>query len=1106
MARRWRGVGGRMARILVCTTFLAASAPLSAPPAAIADVPGTIAFSDTQVIDMSSVAGGDYDNATPSAVVVDDFDSDGRLDFAVACAGISPVDTLVAVYFQEDDGSYPDAPVEIDLPGSPSDVTSADMDRDGCPDLIVADDTEEFITITSNGDGTFGTPDYWSVGSASSVVNRVVVGDLDNDGDVDVVAHESDGDDLYFFLNDGSGGLADSGDWWGLSGDTEAFALADIDNNGYLDLLAGGPDSSFTVIYDCAGMWDDDLSEHSEDYAISGWMREFATGDVDNDGDVDVIAKTGSSVMLLENDRSSSVLVDGVDLGLTAMDEDFTIGLADFDRDGVLDLASTKTGLKWARGVGDGTFATPESTSVNVNGGMAIADLDRDGLADVVATAWYGPEIRIIGNVSTRQVAASEAPTFERITISLEPNLYAVGVADFNLDGHDDIATLSYLGQSAAVWRGNGEGAFAGGGTGIVAAGNPSDLAIADFDRDGAPDIGVASWAAGRVSIWHGNRDGFFATSEPLALMPATNAWRISSGDYDGDGDVDMSAAAGSTAKVYDNSGDGHIATEHTYSPAGVARVLDAVPWNYSTGVAPKLAVMADSPFLWMMQLDPVFGLQSFADGTGCNGPMAAADFGRDGWDDLIVPSGTSGHAVGMWREPDDGPVVQDGPTLEYGASDVAVGDINNDGCPDAIVAASAGDFFPYTTYYPWDTGEGVAYVLLGDGEGAVSVSTTLETGPGCRSVALGDFNEDGLTDIVTANSGASTGDAGLSLFLQIAEEPEPPAPTPAETERVKADDRYGVSVNIARETFDPTGDKSWSGGWTAVIACGEDKAAADPLAAAGLCGMLDAPLFLVKSNSVPSSVIDAIVQMAQANGELDIVIVGGTSSVPDARFNEIKAAVAARTGQLCNKDRVLAGGDRYDLASAIAARMAAAMGAPDRVLVANGADSKTFFDALALSAIAADEGYPILLTKKDTLPAATSNRIKAIAPDECIVAGGKNTVSAAVLGKLPNAKRWSGATKYSTAVAVAQNAKARGWLDYGTVGIAAKQPDALTGGVLCGMAGGPLLVTSGTSLSSETGAFLGTNKTTIEHCVIFGGEKSVYPIVKTQIEAKLKL
>jgi putative cell wall-binding protein len=325
--------------------------------------------------------------------------------------------------------------------------------------------------------------------------------------------------------------------------------------------------------------------------------------------------------------------------------------------------------------------------------------------------------------------------------------------------------------------------------------------------------------------------------------------------------------------------------------------------------------------------------------------------------------------------------------------------------------------------------------------------------------------------------------------------------------QRIEGIDRYEVAVNAAREHY---GD--WSGITDIVIASGEDRAAADPLSASGLCGIYDAPLFLVRSTSVPASVKTAVKEIAskaasEGEGVVRIHIVGGTGSVPDARYSDLVSYVGF-AGTL-SKDRIIATGDRYDLAAAVAQRMKTDPrgwdGAnPPVVLIANGADANTFFDPLALSPIAAAKHYPILLVTRTSIPAVTASTLASFGSPRVIIGGGPATVYDSVKATL-GAERWYGPNRYSTAVAIATNAIAEGWLADEVVGVAAKLPDALTGGSMVGAQGGVMLVTRSDLLSTETGNFIAAHKATISSCYVFGGTASVWPTTFNQIAAKLQ-
>ncbi|MDP2181610.1 MAG: cell wall-binding repeat-containing protein [Actinomycetota bacterium] len=332
-----------------------------------------------------------------------------------------------------------------------------------------------------------------------------------------------------------------------------------------------------------------------------------------------------------------------------------------------------------------------------------------------------------------------------------------------------------------------------------------------------------------------------------------------------------------------------------------------------------------------------------------------------------------------------------------------------------------------------------------------------------------------------------------------------------ARVARLSGPDRYTTAVRIARYAFDPDGDKSWPGVEHVIIASGEDRAAADPLAASGLCWAYDAPLFLVSRSSTSAQVKDAIVEIVKARGSVEIHVVGGTASVPDARIANIKAA--AGPYGLVTAERLLSGGNRYDLARAIAVRMkqvAALTGRslPGTVLIANGADPAKFFDALALSPIATDMGAPILLVAKDSVPAATTAALKTLAPTRVIVGGGPATVSAAVktaVGATGPDDRWYGATRYSTASTIASKAISAGWLSPGVVGLAAKLPDGMTGGAMAGHLGGVLLLTPKSPLAAESAAVLTSHRLGVEQCLLLGGPASIAETVVESAAARLR-
>jgi hypothetical protein len=219
--------------------------------------------------DLVPPAGADYG----SFVAVADVTGDGLLDLVTAAsvAG-SPTSTSVVHVLAGLGAASFAPPVSTPLdPGLPSTrATLGDLDGDGRADLVFTGKSDGGLRFAlATGAGNFGTP-MLIAASYGSNHPAPPVGDVDGDGDLDVVFHDPDDIHVRIGLNDGAASftLLPSFEYAPYPG----LRLADVDGDGRLDLLGGG----VSLGYGDGTFAPQDLG-----------LVDGAPADIDGDGDLD---------------------------------------------------------------------------------------------------------------------------------------------------------------------------------------------------------------------------------------------------------------------------------------------------------------------------------------------------------------------------------------------------------------------------------------------------------------------------------------------------------------------------------------------------------------------------------------------------------------------------------------------------------------------------------------------------------------------------------------------------------------------------------------------------------------------------------------------------
>jgi hypothetical protein len=120
---------------------------------------------------------------------------------------------------------------------------------------------------------------------------------------------------------------------------------------------------------------------------------------------------------------------------------------------------------------------------------------------------------------------------------------YSVAIADFNLDGRNDLAIADVRSGTLIVRIGNGDGTF-GEEHPYIEGGTPPYIMIArDMDADNKLDLVVANRESDNVSVLLGRGDGTFRKTVVSSTGPDTGPYSIAVADFNLDGVPDVITA-----------------------------------------------------------------------------------------------------------------------------------------------------------------------------------------------------------------------------------------------------------------------------------------------------------------------------------------------------------------------------------------------------------------------------------------------------------------------------------------------------------------------------------------------------------------------------------
>lgn len=583
----------------------------------------------------------------------------------------------------------------------------------------------------------------------------------------------------------------------------------------------------------------------------------LAMGDFNEDGITDIATTAREDVWVLIGNGVAGVASGTFKPAASYIGGDSSLALAtgDFNGDGMLDLVTcgdaSKVRIlfgKGSGGVGNGQFTHGVEYATNSWArDVTTGDFNGDGLSDVAladstnfnVSILLANSLGVIGDDTLGAATDYGAAT----------NSYSITSGDFNEDGIIDLATANYGSQNVSILLGNGAGGV-GDGTFqpaviYAAGGQHTAVVTADFNGDGITDLAVPSSGSSAVALLLGNGsngvgDGTF--QEGLTANFASSLTNLAAGDFNGDGLADLFATSlrVSVMLAHGNGGtwDGTFEPSRSYVAGGFPRSLatrdlngdgltDVVVANNGTDnvsilLANRRNGVADGTFPTNTEAIPNTIPQNAAS-LG----VTMADFNGDGIGDLAatfmsrnVASVLNGNsASGVW----DGTF---GTSTDYATGTSPAGiesaDFNEDGIVDLVVASRV---------------NGLSVRLgngsQGQGDGTFGSAAAYATSRFCLSVKTGDFNEDGILDLVAPGAnvrallvllGNGSGGVGDGSFAPEVEYPAGISPTVVTTGDFNGDGitdlavtndnypTYGLSVLLGRGTAG-AGDGTFSPG-----------------------------------------------------------------------------------------------------------------------------------------------------------------------------------------------------------------------------------------------------------------------------------------------------
>ncbi len=484
-----------------------------------------------------------------------------------------------------------------------SDIKIVDLDGDAGLDMVVGGAFGTEVSVWHGSGGVFTDRKILPTGLGIETffidqryAPAVATADFDGDGRLDLAAANFDDDEVSVLLGWGNGSFGRNEIPFAASPASQLFALGHLDGDSDMDIAVEGNECSQmgfcgnSDLFAFPGNGDGTFGSQAN-FTVDGLGTGITLGRFTGDALDDLVLSTSGNfgggpyqLITFPGDGAGGFLAPIS----TQVSSSGSYGLAAGNWNGDVNRDVVLGGTVWL-GNGDGTFTGPGPTVLSGNN-YGVADFDRDGIVDLVTAATSSHAVGVmLGNGD----GSFDAPAY----FGTDSNPVWVIAAHLNADAYEDLVTAN--GSSVSVLLGNGDGTF---GTKIDLAVpvRPNRVAAADLNGDGHADIACGGTL---VSVFEGHGDGTFSRRsdyEPFSRAGfEAQLSDLEIADLDGDARPDLFVALGTPASTH-NTTRAHMYILHNLGPA----VSTATPLPEHEVLETAISGLIPNPSVGVMRVD----------------------------------------------------------------------------------------------------------------------------------------------------------------------------------------------------------------------------------------------------------------------------------------------------------------------------------------------------------------------------------------------------------------------------------------------------------------------------------------------------------------------